>query len=207
MKKYIYNEIYLKKSLRYQKIRNDYYKALEISIINNGPSNTIKEFDDYLNNKEEKINRESLSILSEYKKENIIKLLNFDLGTEKTLSNKIKNTIDIYFTNKYNILKEAIGRTYERYDINQAKLAFRTYYKDSDASLFTRSTKDQAGRGTIVKEIPIDIIKYLIGIKKTIELGFLIDDYKNEYSISKHITCLDKLTETILNEYINKKDK
>ena len=130
-------------------------------------------------------------------------MLKHDFDNKKTLSNLIKNSIDVYLTKKITILKQAIHNTYKRYDINQAKLALRTYYKEQNAELFSRSTKTEAGRGTITKELEIPIIKYVIGAKMPIEYGYLLDDYENKFSITKHITILDRLVETILNEYIN----
>lgn len=203
IKKYIYNEITYKKSILYNKVRNAYYIALEKSILSNGATSTITEFEKFLNGKVDNINRESLAILSEYKLKNIIIMLRFDFGSKKTLNNLIKNSIDNYLTKKIKILKEAIIGTYRRYDINQAKLALRLFFKENNIEKFIKDNKKIIGGQTLQKEISFDILKLIIGAKLNIEYGYLLDDCENKFSIEKNISCLDKLVEKLITEYIN----
>lgn len=203
IKKYIYNEIISKKSILYNRLRNDYYIALEKSILSTGTTSTITEFEKFLDGKVDKINRESLAILSEYKLKNIIIMLKLDFGSKKTLNNLIKNSIDNYLTKKINILKAAIIGTYRRYDINQAKLALRLYFKENNIEKFIKDNKKIIGGQTLQKEISFDILKLIIGAKLNIEYGYILDDYENKFSIDKNISCLDKLVEKLITEYIN----
>lgn len=203
IKKYIYNEITSKNSILYRKQRKDYYIALEKSIMSHGATSTITEFENFLNGKIDNINKDSLVILSEYKIKDIIRMLKIDFGNKKTLNNLIKNSIDNYLSKKINILKSAIIGTYRRYDLDQAKLALRLYYKENNIDKFIKDNKKIIGGETLKKEISLDILKLLVGAKLNIEFGYLLDDYENKFSISRNITCLDKLTEKIITEYIN----